>query len=145
MYKKMRWTVINFGILGMFIFGSLYGNSGLEYFSLGMLWLTAAVGTMAIGEDVCQKIAESILESDPDYKRSMPEIIDTTFDLFVVLVLAYFGHPILAIFYTLQMVGVKNLSKKIVQLQNKQTSSDESPNKEERSEEKNEFVKIKEY
>lgn len=130
--KAWKWLLVNTGVVLLFLWGVHFNNSGILYLSLGIIWVTIVTGIFGFADG----FAESIVKSTPDYQPSVPVTVDTTYDVIVMVMLAYFGFGVTALFYFFHIIGLQNLRKNIVKLQ---SAREEKP-QEEPKEEKPEFT-----
>lgn len=149
MLRVLRWVLINFSVLGAFIYGSEYGHSGILGFSYLMIGLTILGGIVAFND----KFAENIYKGNPEYKFSVPEPVDVAFDSLFVFALAFYNHEILAFLYLIHIFGSSNLRKCVLELQGKHKRDEEvvestvkpefTPPKQSTENDKTTFVEIK--
>lgn len=110
----LRWALINFGVIGVFLWGTYLPNEGLVSLSVFMFWLTSIMGLFAFSEE----FAKSILKSKPDYKFSVRQEIDITLDVLVSIMLAYHGYIVLSAFYAFHIFGLQAFRENVTKIQN---------------------------
>ena len=135
--KLAKWAVLNGGMLGMFLYGSIAETSGLQEgllnISVFMLWVTSIVGLFGFMDIM----AEVVVKDKKAYEEifSVPKLIDNIFDVFVLLCLVYFGFFILAFIYGAHILGTNQLREGISKLMTEKNEAYEAEEKAEAEDE----------
>ncbi len=91
------WYLINFGFIGLFIFGSINSISFLIYILITVAWVASILGLFLIRKDIIQDmISKNYLV------RSVPSWISISTDLIIAFLFLYTGYIILTFFWLMQ-------------------------------------------
>lgn len=113
--KVIQWALVNFGVLGLFIVGETTGAAWASNISVFILWITVAVTFVIMF--AMDDVVKMTLDKDPDYKFSVPEWLDVSYDAIVLLTLVGFGYLWLAAGYILHMIVISIYRQKIIEAQ----------------------------
>lgn len=99
--KILQWILFNAAVLTAFLVGSMGGPEGFLYLSLFVLWLTAIGGTLLNNDKLLDMLPK-------DAKIPAPYWTSLVFDAATLVMIVFFGHWFLGLFYLAHMSGVYN-------------------------------------
>lgn len=112
--KIIKWAIMNFSLLGLFIYGNLYNVDWMLNISVPLLWFVALVGIL-VGS-LHKELAQNLIKEDPNYTFSIPRYLDIFYDAIFSIVILGMGYTALGIFYIIHIFMLDIFRKKVEKL-----------------------------
>lgn len=112
----LRWILLNGAMMGSFLFGVLWPNEGFLNIGLVLVYITIIMGVFSlfISVTVRSKFFDDAVRKNPNILEGLTDHrADKTFDVVMSGVLAFFGYPILAVWYVIHIFGLHTLLSRI--------------------------------
>lgn len=112
MNRYIRWILLNGAMIGTFLLGNILPHSGLLNVGLVLVYVSILMGVVSliITMTLTNSAIDDTVRKQPDIvKKQVNRKIDIGFDVIMTGVLAFFGYPILAVFYVIHILGLHSL------------------------------------
>ena len=100
MTTKIKWLVCNLGLLGLFLYGTIYNVDGFATLAIIGYWALSIMSFLLFIPDVQKGATKKIIETG---QKVSPRWLNLIFDTGVTIMLAWYGYPILAFFWVVHM------------------------------------------
>jgi len=106
--RYLKWFLTN----GFVVAALLSPIEGFVTLATILLWFTSVVGMLMLSTSIARAVVEAIVKDEvTDSPLVINQYLSHTFDLLLMVYIAYIGQPFLAAAYLAHIVGIANLYK----------------------------------